>query len=149
MEQVYEVVSKVEDYKEFLPACNKSLVRSRTPNLLIADLEIGLPPFVVERYTSHVTLKEPTLVAAKCLDGKLFHYLNTEWRFSDGLPHDPHNTCMLDFRVEFEFRSQFHAELAHLFFDEMVRQSVNAFLRRTRALYGPPRFKSKIYHITP
>ncbi len=139
MEQIFEVVSRVEDYHFFLPACTKSVVKHREPGFIRADLEIGIPPIIWEKYTSNVTLKHPNLVKAVCADGKLFHYLETEWKLSPGLPNNK-NTCTLDFKVAFEFKSALHSQLVHVFFDEMVRQTVNAFLRRAETLYGKQKF---------
>lgn len=61
MEQLYEVVSAVEHYQDFLPWCTRSVVMKRRPGHLKADLEIGFPP-LLEKYTSSVILAKPHLV---------------------------------------------------------------------------------------
>ena len=107
----------------------------RRNHYLRAELEIGIPPLIWEKYTSRVTLSRPNLVIAKCIDGKIFKHLETQWKFGDGLANND-QTCSLDFTLSFEFRSLVHSQLVHVFFDEMARQTVNAFLRRAEKLYG-------------
>ncbi|CAG9783848.1 unnamed protein product [Diatraea saccharalis] len=135
MEQMFEVVSDVENYYKFVPWCKKSVVLLKTPARLKADLIVGFPP-INESYTSNVTLIKPHLVKAECTDGKLFHHMLTQWRFSPGLKREQ-QSCVVDFQITFEFRSAFHSHLSNLFFDQVARQMEGAFIREVGKRYGP------------
>lgn len=82
-EQMYDIVSDVENYKTFVPFCKKSHVYDRRPGFLKGDLVIGFPP-INEKYTSNVSMERPSIVRAECFDGVLFNYLLTVWKFSPG-----------------------------------------------------------------
>jgi coenzyme Q-binding protein COQ10 len=45
---------------------------------------------------------------------------------------------VVDFYVDFEFRNFVLQKAIGAVFTEAVRMMVNAFLRRARAIYGPP-----------
>jgi coenzyme Q-binding protein COQ10 len=130
-DQLFDLVADVEKYPQFLPWCVGARLRSRTETELVADLVIGFGPFR-EGFTSRVTLERPQRILVRYENGP-FRYLNNQWRFqptADG--------CMVDFFVDFEFRSRILQAAIGVVFNEAVRRMVNAFLRRARDVYGPP-----------
>lgn len=140
MEQIYDVVADVKNYKHFIPFCIKSDVIFRNEDMLKANLVIGFPP-INESYTSKVTTMRPRFIKAECYDGRLFNHLNTLWLFSPGLKNNA-QTCVIDFSLSFEFKSLIHSHLSNLFFNKIVRQMENAFLAEAKRRYGRPCIKT-------
>ena len=130
-EQLFDLVADVEKYPLFLPWCLAARIRTRTDTELLADLTIGFGPFR-ESFSSRVTLDRPTHIGVRYENGP-FRYLTNRWEF---LP-DPKG-CLVDFHVDFEFRSRVLQAAIGLVFHESVRRMVGAFHRRAREVYGPP-----------
>ncbi len=144
-DQMYQVVSEVERYHSFVPWCKKSLVRKRTPEQLLAELVVGFPP-IGESYTSTVTLVEPYLVTAVCNDMSMFQHLKTVWKFRP--LEEGAQKCQLDFAVSFAFRNSAHTYVSRLFFDEVIKKNVKAFLKQAEIRFGResiPRQRPVIY----
>jgi coenzyme Q-binding protein COQ10 len=129
-EQLFELVADVERYPEFLPWCVGARVRERKPNLVVADLLIGYR-MVRERFTSRVTLDRPRRIDDSYSDGP-FRYLDNHWLFEPL----PDGGTMLDFYVDFEFRSRMLQQIIEVLFNEAVKRMVSAFETRARRLYG-------------
>ncbi len=86
---------------------------------------------VRERFTSRVTLNRPSRIDVAYSEGP-FRYLENHWKFetqADG-------SCIIDFFVDFEFRSRVLQTLIGALFSEAVRRMVSAFEGRARQLYG-------------
>src|SRR5581483_12048034 len=128
----FDLVADVERYPEFLPWCVAARIRERTDRLLVADLVIGFK-MVRERFTSRVALNRPERIDVAYSEGP-FRYLNNHWVF---LPQAD-GGCVIDFFVDFEFRSRMLQKLIEVLFHEAVRRMVSAFEARARALYGAP-----------
>ncbi|XP_063281473.1 coenzyme Q-binding protein COQ10 homolog B, mitochondrial-like [Pelobates fuscus] len=134
IEQMFDIVASVENYKFFVPWCKSSKVLSTHKEVTKAELEVGFPP-IVERYVSKISVIPQHQIRAVCNDGKLFSHLETVWRFSPGLSGRP-DTCTLEFYVSFEFKSLLHSHLATVFFDEVAKQMVLAFENQAARTYG-------------
>ena len=130
-EQLFDLVADVGRYPEFLPWCAGSRVRTATETELVSDLTIGFGPFR-ETFTSRVELDRPRTVKVRYEHGP-FRYLNNVWTFTP----DPRG-CLVDFFVEFEFRSRLLQAAIGTVFNEAVKLMVRAFLKRARDIYGAP-----------
>jgi coenzyme Q-binding protein COQ10 len=130
-EQLFDLVADIERYPEFLPWCIGARIRERRAGELNADLVIGFKVYR-ERFTSHVVLSPPGQIHVTYSDGP-FRYLQNEWKFEPG----PNGGCVIDFYVDFEFKSKMLQKLIEVLFSEAVRRMVAAFEGRARKLYGP------------
>ncbi len=133
-EQLYALVADIEKYPEFLPWCIGARIRERRPTEVIADLVIGFK-MIRERFTSRVTLTPPSegvvpRIEVAYIDGPMRHMSN-KWVFNA----QPGGT-LIDFHVEFEFRSKILETLIGALFHEAVKRMVNAFETRAAKLYG-------------
>jgi coenzyme Q-binding protein COQ10 len=134
--QLFALVADVAKYPQFLPWCVAARIRTHVGNDLVADLTIGFGPFR-ESFTSRVTLVPPDATGACAIKAEYengpFKYLHNRWHFT---PHP--QGCLVDFYVDFEFRNFVLQKAIGAVFGEAVKVMVNAFLKRARAVYGPP-----------
>jgi coenzyme Q-binding protein COQ10 len=134
--QLFDLVADVPRYPEFLPWCTAARVRRREgPNVEIDELAIGFGPFH-EKFVSRVTLtsdcQDKLRIETVGIEGP-FRTLSSRWTFQ---PHD--NGTLIDFSLEFEFRSRLLQHTVRMLFAEAVRRMVAAFEARAVRLYGKP-----------
>lgn len=135
-ERMFDLVADVEKYPEFVPLCERLVVRQRQVDeagreVLIADLSAGYGP-VRETFTSMVTLDRAALaIKVEYIDGP-FRFLDNRWSFTrrDGGGADIH------FWISYEFRSRMLGALMGSMFDRAFRKFSEAFEQRADALYG-------------
>jgi coenzyme Q-binding protein COQ10 len=140
--QLFDLVADVGKYPSFLPWCVAARIRSRAANELVADLTIGFGPFR-ESFTSRVSLQHPDATGFCAIKVKYengpFKYLHNQWKFTPDA-----QGCVVDFYVDFEFRNFILQKAIGAVFTEAVRVMVNAFLKRARTVYGPPKVAGSV-----
>lgn len=129
--QLFDLVADIERYPEFLPWCLAARVRRRDGDKIVGDLVIGFR-MIKERFTSHVTLTRPDRIDVSYTHGPL-RYLNNHWLF---IEHP--DGCLIDFYIDFEFRSRVLQKMIGVLFNEAVKRMVGAFEARAHELYGDP-----------
>ena len=150
-EELFEIVADVDRYDEFVPFCARSRVlRRASPSDFEAELEIGFRLFN-ERYVSDVTLADEGPGAAKSVraeantsnnpPGGLFERLVSAWRFEpvEGRPGE----CVVRFDVDFVVNSVIHAQAVALFFEEVSRMQIDAFVERCARMASEKRRRTK------
>ena len=126
---MFDLVSDVEKYPEFLPWCVGVRLKQRTKENISADMMIGYKMFR-EKFSCRVELNYPNRIDVVYEDGP-FKYLNNHWIFikeNDG-------SCTIDFFVDFEFNSIILQKVIGVVFNEAVKIMVSAFEKRANAVY--------------
>jgi coenzyme Q-binding protein COQ10 len=134
--QLFDLVADVPRYPEFLPWCTAARLRRREgPDVEIDEVAIGFGPFH-EKFVSRVVLTsdDPSRLAIETvgIEGP-FRKLSSRWTFQP----DAGGT-LIDFSLEFEFRSRLLQHTVRMLFAEAVRRMVAAFEARAAQLYGKP-----------
>lgn len=128
--ELFDLVAGVERYPEFLPWCTATRITRHDGATFHADLVVQFKMFR-ERFSSRVTLHPHHLIDVVYINGP-FRYLNNHWRFIEA----DDGGCIIDFYVDFEFRSRMLQRLIGLLFNEAVHRMVGAFETRAIQLYG-------------
>lgn len=82
-------------------------------------------------------------IKAVAADVKLFNDMTTTWKFTPNVPRsklsDPsaadHPTCWIDFDISFDFASPLHAQASSVFFDQVSKMTLQAFVDRCHTVY--------------
>jgi coenzyme Q-binding protein COQ10 len=127
-DQLFDLVSDIEDYPNFLPWCIALRVNSHENDVIRADMVVGFK-MLRERFTSRVTLTPKKQIDVEYLDGP-FRYLENRWLFVE-----KEGGCEIDFFIDFEFRSRLLQKIMEPLFHEAVRRMVRAFEKRAAKRY--------------
>lgn len=135
--QMYDLVSDIERYPEFVPLCQSLRVRGRKEAagsvILVADMTVAYK-MISESFTSKVTLlPESHEILVEYLDGP-FKHLENRWNFEPVDGDD--GACQVCFYIDYEFRSRMLAGLMGAVFDKAFHKFSSAFEQRADVVYG-------------
>jgi coenzyme Q-binding protein COQ10 len=129
-EQLFDLVADVERYPDFLPWLVAARITRREGNTVWVDMVIGTP-LMQRRFASRALLERPHRIDVVNQDALFKQYKQT-WTFQ---PSENGGT-MVEFQVEYEFRSRALQLVMGAFLEQASQSMVNAFKRRARAIYS-------------
>jgi coenzyme Q-binding protein COQ10 len=129
-EQMFDLVADVSSYAQFLPWVSAVRITSDSETEMTADLMVGFKA-LREKFTSRVTKQRPSSVHVDYVDGPL-KYLRNDWTFRP----DGKGGTLVDFAIDFEFKSRLFEMVAGQVFAQALRMMIGAFEERARKLYA-------------
>ncbi len=134
-DQMFKLVADVESYPMFIPWCRSVNILSSIENqedrceMLEVDMRVSFKVFS-ETFRSKVLLnRQSNEIKVDYITGP-FKFLNNIWDFADC-----NHGCIINFYVEFEFKSKMMQRLIGIVFNEAMRRIVISFEKRADQLY--------------
>jgi coenzyme Q-binding protein COQ10 len=137
---MFDLVTDVEAYPQFVPLCTSLRLRQRTRNAagvetLLADMEVGYKA-IRERFTSRVMCDRAKLtILVEYIDGP-FSRMKNRWIFRDEPGAGGAST--VEFFIDYEFKNRLLGLLMGSMFETAFRRFSAAFERRADQVYGRP-----------
>ena len=130
-EQMFNLVSNIEGYPDFLPWCVGARIinRDNEKQIVLAELVIGFKS-LRESFVSRVKLSKAERIQVTYEKGP-FRNLENCWEFVDC-----REGCAIKFKIDFEFKSKILRAVMEPLFFGAVKKMVAAFEKRAEELYG-------------
>lgn len=128
--QMFALVDDVASYPQFLPWCKSAQIIERSPQEVVARLQVHKGPLHA-RVTTRNRLEPPARIALNLVEGP-FRMLEGDWRFTAIADQGTRVSLVL----KFAFANALNAWLLEPVFEHMCNSLVDAFVARARALYG-------------
>ena len=138
--EIYQLVTDVEDYPQFLPWCERVEVLSRDEQGPTARLYLAYSGIRHAFTTKNVQVADESVHVA-LVDGP-FSMLDGMWRFvplplptaSGGVDSV---ACKIGFELRYEFSSAILEAAISPVFDRIANTFVDSFVHRAEQVYGP------------
>lgn len=132
-QEMYELVSKVEDYPKFLPWCEQAEILSRDDTGMTARLHLKYLG-VRQAFTTRNVNTPGESMRMHLVDGP-FSTLEGTWLFKPvGQAEQP--ACKIEFDLEYAFSSRTLSAAVSPVFDRIANTFVDSFVKRAEAVYG-------------
>jgi len=134
-QEMYALVTAIDDYPRFLPWCNKAEVLQQHADGITARLGLAYMG-VRHAFTTRNVQVPDTSVEVSLVDGP-FSVLDGTWLFLPlGRPGSEQQACKIDFKLRYSFDSLALDALLSPVFDKVANTFVESFVRRAEDVYG-------------
>lgn len=127
--QMFELVDRCEDYKQFLPWCGGAEVHDRSDTVTHATLHVSYHG-IKTQFTTENAKDFPTRMEIRLREGP-FRHLDGIWRFNplgDA-------ACKIEFELHYEFSSRLLEKVLGPVFNHIANTFVDSFVKRAEAVY--------------
>ena len=134
--EMYELVTDIARYPEFLPWCSKADVLEQRANGVTARLGLAYMG-VHHSFTTRNKHVDGELVTVSLVDGP-FSLLEGSWRFIPlGRGDAPTQACKIEFELRYAFASKALETVVSPVFDRVADTLVDSFVKRAEQVHGP------------
>ncbi len=134
-QEMYELVTGIEQYPQFLPWCDSAELLERHDAGVTARLGLAYMG-VRHRFTTRNEHVPGESVLVKLVDGP-FSLLDGTWLFrSLGRPGSDAAACKIEFDLRYAFASPALESVVSPVFDRVANTFVDSFVKRAEDVYG-------------
>jgi ribosome-associated toxin RatA of RatAB toxin-antitoxin module len=132
VQQMFELVEKVEDYPKFLPWCGGVEVHNRTADSLEATIRVAFKGINPHFTTRNQQVKNQSMTMT-LVDGP-FKKFEGAWHFTPL----SEQACKIEFSLNYEFSNPLFAMVIGPVFNLIASTFVDSFVKRADELYVKP-----------
>jgi ribosome-associated toxin RatA of RatAB toxin-antitoxin module len=129
-EQMFDLVTNVADYPDFLPWCGGVEVTRADEAGMDAKIDINFKG-IRQHFATHNTHQRPGSINMQFADGP-FKKFTGYWRFIP-LRKD---ACKIEFALHYEFSSLILEKIIGPVFNHIANTFVESFVKRAEVIYG-------------
>ncbi len=136
-QQMFDVVTDVARYHEFLPWCHESSVIEQTANGMSANIGMQLAGFKqgFTTHNEHITKGDGGLAVQMELQDGPFSKLGGTWSFDPILASET-PACKVTLDLSYEIKSTLLQMAIGAAFDKIAASMVDAFVDRAKKIYS-------------
>lgn len=131
-QEMFDLVTDVERYPQFLPWCDQTKVLARDGQGMLAEIGIAFAG-IKQKFTTRNTHIPGRELHVKLVSGP-FSSLDGHWTFTP-VGEQGERACRIDLELKYGFQNLALAALVGPVFDKIAGTMVDAFVKRAEQVY--------------
>jgi len=127
IEKVFNIVNRVDLYKNFVPYCVDSIIISEENNQMQARLDFNIKGLKTT-FTTQNTIENNKIIQMKLVDGP-FKYLDGEWKFTE-----IDDKTLIELKINYEVQSKIIDYTISKSLEKIMDYLVKAFVSESKKL---------------